>query len=520
MTAVIVKSTLAMLLALLMVAAARRSRASLRHLVLAALFLFLLLLPVVQRFAPALDIPVQRVAAADAAATQSAAKGTVTLVPRVIERSDAVARFDFASLIVPVYLTGAALLLAWLAVGILRLHRLAETGKVWLEGTARMNEIALEANIRRPVLVVLSDSVAVPLTFGFRRSTIVLPQGAREWSADELTRALRHELEHVRREDWLLQLAARGACALYWPHPLVWASWRRFCLEAERACDDAVVGTSSAEAYAEQLVVLARRVQRLQAVPALAMASRSKLALRVDAILDATQRRGPHGRLATLGAFTVMLALLVSLAPARVIEAAAEQVESATRGDGVRDGVRDGVDGGIEDGVREGIEETIGEALVHAAEAGDVQDVQRLLDAGVAIDTVVEGDGTALIGAARGGQMHMVQYLLDRGADPNVKAPGDGSPLIQAARHGHGDIAKLLIARRADVNLMVMGDENALMQAAWNGHIGIVRLLIEQGADVNARAVEDGRIRTALSLARRGGHDDVVQILLGAGARE
>ena len=53
-----------------------------------------------------------------------------------------------------------------------------------------MNEIALEANIRRSALVVASPDVAVPLTFGFRRSTIVVPENAREWSADELTRAL------------------------------------------------------------------------------------------------------------------------------------------------------------------------------------------------------------------------------------------------------------------------------------------------------------------------------------------
>ncbi|HYI13637.1 MAG TPA: M56 family metallopeptidase [Thermoanaerobaculia bacterium] len=522
MTAVIVKSTLAMLMALLVVASARRSRASLRHLVLAALFLFLLLLPVVQRFAPALDIPVQKAALADVVATPQPEQpaGVVTLAPLVREQSNVPRRFDYVSVIVPVYLTVAALLLAWLAVGILRLRRLADTGEVWLDGTARMNEIALEANIRRPALVVLSPDVAVPLTFGFRRSTIVLPEAARGWSAEELTRALRHELEHVRREDWFLQLAARAACALYWPHPFVWIAWRRFCLEAERACDDAVVGTSSAEAYAGQLVELARRVQRMNAVPALAMASRSKLALRVEAILDAKQQRGPHGRLATLGAFTVMLAFLVSIAPARIIEAAADHVESATRGDAIRDGVDGGTEGGVDDGVEGGVEGALSEALVKAAEAGDVEDVRRLLDAGVAINTVADGDGTALIGASRGGQMHMVQYLLERGADPNVVAPGDGSPLIAASRMGHGDIVKLLIRHRADVDQIVQGDENALMQAAWNGHAGIVELLIEEGADVNARAVEDGRVRTALSLARRGGHDDVVRMLLRAGARE
>lgn len=40
----------------------------------------------------------------------------------------------------------------------------------------------------------------------------------------------------VRRDDWVLQLIALLACALWWPHPLIWIAWRRFCVEAERAC--------------------------------------------------------------------------------------------------------------------------------------------------------------------------------------------------------------------------------------------------------------------------------------------
>ena len=78
------------------------------------------------------------------------------------------------------------------------------------------------AGIRRPVLVTLSNRLSVPMTYGFRRQIIILPEAARDWSADALQRALRHELEHVRRDDWAAQLMARFAVAIYWPHPLVW----------------------------------------------------------------------------------------------------------------------------------------------------------------------------------------------------------------------------------------------------------------------------------------------------------
>lgn len=497
MTAVVLKSTIALLLGLAFVITARRSRASLRHLILAALFAFLLLLPLVQRFAPAVNIEVQNREIVDRAAI--AAPLALTPPPLPTSHSKPTQSPSLSTVLATTYAAGVSILLSLLGIGILRLRRLADVAEVWLEGTARMNEIALAADIRRPALVVLSDEISVPLTFGFRRSTIVVPVNAKAWSDDELARALRHELEHVRREDWLLQLAARAACAFYWPHPLVWVAWRRFCLEAERACDDAVIGASEPEAYAGQLVSLARSVRRTALVPALSMATRSKLATRIEAILDPGQRRGPHSRAAAIAAATVLFALLASVAPARLIAAATQAVAPVARGN--------------ED-------HYLAEALVKASEVGDVQDVQRILDLGVDVNAVALGDGTALIGAARGGQMHVIQYLLERRANPNVYAPGDGSPLIAAARAGYVEIVDLLLKHGANIDDVVVGDENALMQSAWEGHRDVVRLLIDEGADVNARSVEQGEVRTPLRLARRGGHDAVVRMLLEAGARD
>jgi Zn-dependent protease with chaperone function len=69
-----------------------------------------------------------------------------------------------------------------------------------------------------------------------------------------------HELAHVRRGDWVSQCFARAICALYWFHPLVWVAWRQLQLEAERACDDAVLACAEATDYANQLVGLAKRL--------------------------------------------------------------------------------------------------------------------------------------------------------------------------------------------------------------------------------------------------------------------
>lgn len=511
-TALLMKSTAAILGALLLVAATRRGRASLRHLILAALFTFLLLLPLVQKLAPSLDIPVRDWQPVAVTATVLDAPAAV-LTPVAVATTPAPATkapFNWLALATTIYLAIAGLLLAWLAVGVLRLRHLASGAEVWLEGTRRLNEIAYETLTFRAALVVLSHEVATPLTFGFRRSVVVLPYTARTWSADELTRALRHELEHVRREDWLLQLAARAACALYWPHPMVWMAWRRFCLEAERACDDAVIGVSEPAAYAGQLVSLARLQRGVSTVPALGMASRSRLAQRVDAILDPLQRRGPHGGFSAAAVLTALLVLLVCVAPARLIAAVTDSAQQASFDPNPDIDFNTDPDYEVS---------PYAQALVEAAQAGDMADVRRLIKR-IDVNTVAPGDGTALIGAARGGQADVVDLLLDNGADPNLESRGDANPLIAAACAGHPDIVRRLLEAGANIDEIVPGDENALMQAVWHGHEDVVRLLLARGADVNARSYERDELRTPLRLARKGGHADLERILLAAGASE
>jgi uncharacterized protein (TIGR03435 family) len=102
-------------------------------------------------------------------------------------------------------------------------------------------------------------------------------------------------------------------CALYWFHPLAWLSWHRLRLEAERACDDAVLRDSEPVAYAEQLVSLAARVSATRA-PVLAMAG-GDLAGRVRAVLDRAQPRGRAGRAWTLAILAAGVVVAGVMAP-------------------------------------------------------------------------------------------------------------------------------------------------------------------------------------------------------------
>jgi bla regulator protein blaR1 len=128
------------------------------------------------------------------------------------------------------------------------------------------------------------------------KPAIILPATAEQWDEVTLRCALRHELEHVVRWDFLTHCLSRMVCAGYWFHPLVWTAWRRLRLEAERACDDAVLREDDARDYASLLVSIARRDPAGKGQPLLAMAGRDDLAARVAAVLDDSQARGRVGR--------------------------------------------------------------------------------------------------------------------------------------------------------------------------------------------------------------------------------
>jgi hypothetical protein len=327
-----------------------------------------------------------------------------------------------------------------------------------------------------------------------------------------LRRALVHELEHVRRGDWTLQIVVRAVCAVWWFQPLVWVLWRQLSLDAERACDDAVIAKEQDMEYAEQLVNLAARLSAAGTQFTLGMANRSDLSARVSALLDAGRRRG-RVRAGALGAvLSVAVLLSTAIAPLRAVPATAKVSPLAPAA--ARQPER--------------VQRALDRELYEAARAGDIAGVNSLVDAGATVDAAIAGDGSPLIAAARAGHTEVARLLLDKGADPNLAVHGDGSPLIAAAGHGRTETAALLLQRGAQVDLAVPDDENALIQASAAGRLEVVKLLVASGADVNARLRADVRRdsraeiewRTPLGMARKGGHTAVAAFLVAAGALE
>ncbi|MGH9311394.1 MAG: M56 family metallopeptidase [Vicinamibacterales bacterium] len=519
---ILAKATLLLALGLAAAWLARRQRASVRHVLLAATFATLLALPVLALLAPAVSIEVPAAAALDTA------RPTMSALPRAPEPSATIAgphdasRSPFSlpswtSLALSVWAGGAVLLLIAGSLELWRVRRIVRTGLPWIELHNRVSMLAAEGGVRRGVDALRHEDVVAPFVWGVWRPTIVLPATAGEWRDADLERALVHEIEHVRRSDWAVQFAARLICASYWVHPLVWVAWRRLCLEAERACDDAVVQRAERADYAEQLVSMAGRMSSANAQPVLGMANRSDLARRVTALLDAHQRRGRAGVVAASCAVTAAVLAGLAVAPMRAVAASVgstaigESAPAEQRAEPPQFFAR--------------ITRHLDAALFEASADGDVDEITALLGAGANVNAAIVGDGSPLIGAARGGYVDAVRLLIDSGAHIDLAVPGDGNPLIMAAAEGHAAVVALLLDRNATIDLVVPGDENALINASRNGHLEVVKLLVSRGADVNARVWaprnrDEGEWRTPLNMARRNRHAAVEQALRSAGAVE
>ena len=415
---------------------------------------------------------------------------------------------SLSSVLLTVWFGGAFLLIAGMAIDLMKVRNLRRHGLPSQPLTDLTRTLAREGGVRRRVDVLLHENVPAPFTCGWLRPAVILPREAENWSDAELRHAIVHELEHVRRGDWPSQIAARAACAFYWFHPMVWMAWRKLCLEAERACDDAVVEKAESTQYAEQLVELSQQMSNVRTQPVLGMAKRSDLSHRVSALLDVSQARGRAGLAAAACSVLAGAFILFSIGPIIVV-AQSKTPPVETKTDTSRTDVKQAIRDDRGPGSRSG------RLLLEAAEDGDTTLIAQLLDSGADVNAVIRGDGTPLIGAAREGHMAAIRLLLDRGADVNLGVNGDGNPLIVAADNGHIDVVKLLLERGADIDLGIEGDGNALIKAAGNGHENIVTLLLDRGADINKIVPGD---ENALMQAAESGSLSIVKLLVGRGA--
>jgi beta-lactamase regulating signal transducer with metallopeptidase domain len=312
--ALVLRSSLILIAGLLAMPLLRKRSAALRHFVL-----------VVTIFAAAAVVPLSLVLPGWDVALPASVQLASPLSSEAPAEVTVSHSASFGAAEMPAPAAVPALVLVWsagfvvtggvLALAVVRMRRIARRAQRLDTGSwpDLARTVAATYGLRRNVVILRTDVPGLLATSGVRRPQVLIPPGASTWPEDRVAVVLRHELAHIRRHDWLVQIVGEALVTLAWFNPLMWLACRRLRRESELACDDAVIaGGVAAGDYASHLLALARICRgSARWTPATPMAHSSTLERRIAAMLNpdldraAPSRRALFLILALLGALTV-----------------------------------------------------------------------------------------------------------------------------------------------------------------------------------------------------------------------
>jgi beta-lactamase regulating signal transducer with metallopeptidase domain len=227
----------------------------------------------------------------------------VTATETVTAPSAADRRSALAPALMLLWLAGVTVLTlrllgGWLWMQRMRTHGVRPAEPTWQRVLTRL---ARQLHITRTVAIVESVCVDVPTVIGWLRPVVLLPVSAlAQLSPAQLEAILAHELAHIRRHDYLVNLLQTLVETLLFYHPAVWWVSRRIRIEREHCCDDLAVSLCGDPiAYATALAdleTLRAATPLLRRLDRTAMAATGgSLLLRVRRLLGAPESHTSHG---------------------------------------------------------------------------------------------------------------------------------------------------------------------------------------------------------------------------------
>lgn len=197
-------------------------------------------------------------------------------------------RWDVVSLwMAGVVAVGLYRLIGWLAAQRLRRRGVCAAPPEW---QARVAELSRAIRSSRPVRLLESTLVDVPMTIGALRPVILVPLGMLAgMPARQVEAILLHELAHIARYDYFVNLLQAAVEAGLFYHPAAWWVSRVVRREREMCCDDAVIAaTNDAVTYARALADL----EQYRATQFALAATDAPLAQRIHRMLGKPARGG------------------------------------------------------------------------------------------------------------------------------------------------------------------------------------------------------------------------------------
>ena len=231
-----------------------------------------------------------------------------------------------------IWILGVATILIRISTGVLSLKQL--NSKPTDNSSKFAQLIAQEAasfGLTNSPEFVLLQKDEMPMTwYSEKKHFIALPCSAKEWTEKKLRNIIRHELAHIRRNDFRTSWLADASLALLWFHPLAWKLRKALSEAREAACDDLSLGQTpdpnSCHEYARDLLdVISSHSRKLRTASlALAMANHLvSVRKRLNSILDTKRNRrpvSPKAHFLTIPLGLLALSVLASLTACRTTE--------------------------------------------------------------------------------------------------------------------------------------------------------------------------------------------------------
>jgi bla regulator protein BlaR1 len=220
-------------------------------------------------------------------------------------------------LLVSIYVIGLFLQLAILGTGYYKILQLKHSVKLAVpqEWQLLFKGMMAEMNISKKAAFYLSPHVTVPLVIGFIKPVILFPVAfATQLDLVHVEAILIHELAHIRRNDYLLNIVKTVMETILFFNPFTWLCSNLIQREREHACDDLVVRkTHTPLTYAHALLQI--ELLKEKQTPAFSMAAggnNQHLYERIKRITDMkTTYNTAKQQLFAIG---ITLSILVSLA--------------------------------------------------------------------------------------------------------------------------------------------------------------------------------------------------------------
>ncbi|HEY0432454.1 MAG TPA: M56 family metallopeptidase, partial [Chitinophagaceae bacterium] len=152
--------------------------------------------------------------------------------------------------------------------------------------------------IKKPVHVYLSDLIGSPVTIGFLKPMILMPVAAiANLSQSQLEAVLLHELAHIRRYDYLINLLVNLVKTVLYFNPFAAMFGKTIEREREKSCDEIVLQFPyDPHGYASALLMLQRNCAPHTAMAVAASGQRHDLLHRVEKILGIQRKPAPDFR--------------------------------------------------------------------------------------------------------------------------------------------------------------------------------------------------------------------------------